>query len=451
INESWAFYTATPAAAEEKQLVSEFNEVYARFVNETIRPTLDSIRANDYSNAVVERFIRGYRNHGLVLEKDARGLIDANDKLSLRNFDHATETYNASRTYMLIAFAAGLVVCVFIGWRIIRSIVAPLSDLQMAMGEVERGGDFTRRVDVSGSDEVGQTSASFNQLLTVLQKTLSEILGHTNRLDGAASELSTTAQLVAKSSELSCESSSVMAAAVEEMTVSITHISQNAQETSEITQHTGEVSQQGGDIIRQTVDEMHAMAEAVRVSSESIAELGRHSEQISGIVQVIKDVADQTNLLALNAAIEAARAGEQGRGFAVVADEVRKLAERTASATGEIGSMIAAIQDSSGSAVKAMGNVAGRVQSGVTLADQAGVAITDIQDGSQKVKTHVGDITSVLAEQGISSETIARQDERVAQAAEENSAAARSSSEAAMNIEQMARAVRDAVAKFKVA
>jgi methyl-accepting chemotaxis protein len=249
---------------------------------------------------------------------------------------------------------------------------------------------------------------------------------------------------------MASETASAMAAAVEEMTVSVAHISQNAQETSGITQHTGDLSQQGSEVIHRTVKEMHAMAKAVRESSESITELGRQSEQISGIVQVIKDVADQTNLLALNAAIEAARAGEQGRGFAVVADEVRKLAERTTSATGEISTMISAIQGSSVSAVGTMGNAAGRVESGVTLADQAGEAITNIQEGAKQVRTHVDDITSILAEQGTTSQTIAQQVERVAQAAEQNSAAARNSSEAAKNIEHLARIVRDAVEKFKV-
>jgi methyl-accepting chemotaxis protein len=287
-------------------------------------------------------------------------------------------------------------------------------------------------------------------LLVALQKALSEILEDSAKIGTAASELTSIAQLAAQNSELTSETSAAMAASIEEMTVSVTHIGETAKETSEISQHSGELSQQGGEIIRRTVDEMHAMSGAVRESSESIAELGRQSEQISSIVQVIKDVADQTNLLALNAAIEAARAGEQGRGFAVVADEVRKLAERTTSATGEIGAMIASIQGSAHTAVAAMNNAAGRVESGVALADQAGEAITDIQQGAKQVQTRVGDITLVLSEQGVASQTIAQQVERVAQAAEENSAAARSSSDAAANIEQLARTMRGVVGKFKV-
>ena len=450
IDEAWALYAAIPMEGEEKELAARFSESYARFIKEVIRPTIDSLRANDFSYALHERFIRGYRELGRSVEKFAADLTGMNGMLATETFGRAEEAYRSSRTNMLIAFILGLLVSAFIAWKIIRAVVAPLSGLQTTMVEIERSGDFTRRVEVSGSDEVGQTAESFNHLLVVLQKALGEILEHTTRLDAAATELAVTARHAAHGSETTSETSSAMAASVEEMTVSVTHISENAQETSEITQRTGDLSQQGGEVIRQTVIEMRAMAEAVRKSSESIIELGQQSEQISSIVQVIKDVADQTNLLALNAAIEAARAGEQGRGFAVVADEVRKLAERTTSATSEIGAKIAAIQNSSHSAVGAMSSAAGRVESGVALADRAGEAITDIQQGAKLVQTHVGDITSVLAEQGVANQAISQQVERVAQAAEESSAAARSSSNAATNIEQLARAMRDVVTKFKV-
>jgi methyl-accepting chemotaxis protein len=450
IDEAWAIYTSTPLSDEEKKLVLQFNESYARFIGEVIRPAITSLHAHDFAHTTHTRFVFGFRDLGLPVNHTARSLIELNGRLAKENLEQSTEVYESSRMNMLTAFAVGLLLSTFIAWKIIRSVVAPLTDLQVAMSEIERNGDFTRRVKVSGSDEVGQTAASFNQLLITLQKALGEILNGTARLDMAATELSTTAQQAAKSSEMTSESSSAMAAAVEEMTVSVANINQNARETSDLTQHSRELSQQGSEVIGRTVAEMHAVAKAVSKSSEIITELGQQSEKISGIVQVIKDVADQTNLLALNAAIEAARAGEQGRGFAVVADEVRKLAERTTSATGEIGAMITSIQNSSQLAVGAMSNAAGRVESGVTLADEAGEAITNIQQGSEQVEAHVGDITLILAEQDNASQSIAQQVERVAQAAEENSAAARNSSVAAKNIEQLAQAMRTTVERFKV-
>jgi methyl-accepting chemotaxis protein len=443
-------YLATPLAEEDKKRALQFSENYALFVKEVVHPAVASLRTNDFSYEVFRRFISNTRKYGKNVELSVGDLVSVNGNLAEQEFVQATKTYQSSRMNMLIVSGVGLLLIVFIAWKIIRSIVAPLAGLQTVIGEVEQSGDFTRRVELSGSDEVGQTASSFNQLLATLQKTLGEILKDTAQLDAAITEISAGAQQVAQDSETTSETASAMAASVEEMTVSVTHISQNAQETSEITQHTGNLSQQGGEVIRRTVSEMHAMAEAVRESSESITELGRQSEQISSIVQVIKDVADQTNLLALNAAIEAARAGEQGRGFAVVADEVRKLAERTTSATGEIGAMIAAIQGSSHSAVNAMSNAAVRVESGVVLADQAGEAITNIQDGAKQVQTHVDDITVVLSEQGTASQTIAQQVERVAQAAEKNSATVRDASEGIKHVEQLTRAMRSAVERFKV-
>ena len=450
LDEAWVLYMASNLNDEEKPLAAKFADEYARFVRETVRPTIALLNKGNYSNEVVANFIAGHRNLGFSLEKTASDLINLNDKLAREGFAEATQTYNASVTYMLLIFFGGLLLAVFLAWNIIRSIVKPLSGLQEAISGVEQSGDFTHRVTVSGNDEVGQTALSFNQLLTSLQKSLSEILHGTNKLDEAALELSTTAQQAAQSSEMSSETSSAMAASVEEMTVSITHVAQSSQETAQITQRTSDLSEQGGEVIRQTVSKMHAMAEAVRESSGNIAELSKQSESISGIVQVIKDVADQTNLLALNAAIEAARAGEQGRGFAVVADEVRKLAERTSKSTGEISTMIVAIQESSQQAVGSMAYAAEHVESGVALADQVGTAVTNIQEGSREVQSCVNDASSALAEQSVASQSIAQQVERVAQAAEQNSAAAKNVSEAATSIKHLAGSMRNTVARFKV-
>jgi methyl-accepting chemotaxis protein len=450
VEEAWDTYTATPLDETEKAAAAKFKETFGGFVGEAIRPTIASLRAGDYSPEVYTHFIMGYRKFGLPVVQLSNELVETNGKLAKENYEHSEAVYDSSLMTMLTVFFVGLALSVFVAWSIIRSIVIPLSGLQTTIAGIEHSGDFTQRAEVFGKNEIGHTATAFNKLLATLQKALGEILADTTQLDTAATALATTAQQVAASSEMTSESSSAMAAAVEEMTVSVATINQNAQETTKLTREAGEMSQKGADVIRRTVGEMHTVAEAVSKSSGIITELGQQSEKISGIVQVIKDVADQTNLLALNAAIEAARAGEQGRGFAVVADEVRKLAERTTSATGEIGAMISAIQGSSQSAVGAMSNAASRVESGVKLADEAGEAITIIQQGAGQVEAQVSEVTLVLAEQGTTSQSIAQQVERVAQAAEENSAAARGSSESAKNIENLARAMRKTVSQFKV-
>ncbi|MCL2831160.1 MAG: methyl-accepting chemotaxis protein [Betaproteobacteria bacterium] len=446
----WYAYTTSELSGEDKKLADEFTRQFEVFNNETILPTIASLRNGDYSQEVVDRFTNGYRDQGMPLEDTIRSLLNQQNVVADEVFEKSQEVFHFSRLLMLGTFGIGLVLGLVISFVVVRSITRPLVGLQRTMSEIEESSDFTRRVPIDQGDEVGQTGASFNKLLSAVQSAFGEILGHVNHLTEAADELAETSQQAAKGSETTSESSSAMAASVQEMTISINHVNQKAQETSEITQRTGESSERGGEIIHNAISEMQAMAGAVRQSSEIIARLGQQSEQISEIVQVIKDVADQTNLLALNAAIEAARAGEQGRGFAVVADEVRKLAERTTGATVKIGSMISNIQQSAHEAVDSMNLAAGRVESGAALADQAGVAITEIQKGAAQVQARVDDITSALAEQSTSSQSIAQQVERVAEAAEESSAAAHSSSDAATSIDQLARTVRDTAARFRV-
>ena len=234
------------------------------------------------------------------------------------------------------------------------------------------------------------------------------------------------------------------------MTVSIGHVSDSAREAVEISRKSGKLSTEGGEIISKATSEMSKIEETVRHTAQAIEELGQQSNQISSIVQVIKDVADQTNLLALNAAIEAARAGEQGRGFAVVADEVRKLAERTTKATEEITQMIAAMQHSAHAAVSTMETAVDQVSGGVALANQAGSAIVQIKDGAEQVVGVVNDISSALAEQSSASNDIAAQVEKVAQMTEENSAAAAETSSAANNLQELASDMRATVSRFKI-
>ena len=448
--QGWAAYKNTFMTDKEKELARKVDENYAPFMKEAVEPTLVAIRAGDFSAKTTSVFLRGFRAYAENVEMTIGELIALQSKIAGEEFKEVQADSGSAKSGMLVTTLVGILLATALAWGIIQSITRPLVKVQTAMADIEKTGDFTHRAPVAGTDEVGQTASSFNVLLESLQKSIRDVLEHTVSLDQAATELAATSEQSAKGSEMTSESSAAMASSVEEMTVSINMVSENARETADITTRTGELSARGGEVISRTVEEMRAMAEAVRSSSSIIAELGQQSEQISGIVQVIKDVADQTNLLALNAAIEAARAGEQGRGFAVVADEVRKLAERTAGATGEISAMITAIQTSSHSAVDAMHKAAERVESGVALADQAGQAIADIQQGAGQVADHVNDITSALSEQGQASQNIAQQVERVAQAAEENSAAARSSSDAAARIEALGKGMRESMAKFRV-
>jgi len=195
---------------------------------------------------------------------------------------------------------------------------------------------------------------------------------------------------------------------------------------------------------------MAAIAEGARESSGIVSELGGLSTEITGIVKVIKEIADQTNLLALNAAIEAARAGEQGRGFAVVADEVRKLAERTADSTQQIGDMIQRIQSGTRRAVDAMETGVSRATQGEEMARRAGEAIDQIEQRAGEVMRAVSEIQLSLTEQSAAARDVATRVERIAQMTETNSSASRQTSTTAQNVSQLAGQLNETVAGFRV-
>jgi len=197
------------------------------------------------------------------------------------------------------------------------------------------------------------------------------------------------------------------------------------------------------------VKEMDAISTLIQSTAGSINELGRQSQTIDNIVSVIRDVADQTNLLALNAAIEAARAGEQGRGFAVVADEVRKLAERTTKATGEIAQMIGAIRISSQQAVEAMNQSVERAHTSATQGQRAGESIVAIQSGTENVGQSVLNIASALSEQARSGEQVSREVERITSIAHRNREAADEAARAAARMSELTEEIRQSFSRFR--
>ncbi|MDQ8023738.1 MAG: methyl-accepting chemotaxis protein [Moraxellaceae bacterium] len=315
------------------------------------------------------------------------------------------------------------------------------------------GGDLTAswdKVPVHG-DEIGQTLRAMRDMQGNLTQLLRDVSEKANQVSSSAEVLATASLQVAQSSQAQSESASASAAAVEQLTVSVDQLTANATEASDKATQAGQHASSGEQVVMDASRASREIETKVDEASDEILTLSENVRQIGAITVMIREVADQTNLLALNAAIEAARAGEQGRGFAVVADEVRKLAERTTVSAHEISSMVTTIQEGATRVVDAMQRNREVVGQVVTAADTATEAMTHIRSSADGVRNAVVDIRGTLQEQRGASTQVAREIEAIAQMADENSAAAESVSSTVQGLKDVAQELSQTVGKFRLA
>jgi len=365
----------------------------------------------------------------------------------------ADQEFDAQRVHTTqLSIAISVVVAIIlaiVSLRISTSIVRSLHSARDAAQRIANG-DLSGRVEVRGRDEFADLLSACSRMQDNLRGIVKELQADAQKIAAMSEELSTTTEQIAAATEEQSQSASSMAASVEQMSVSITHVSDRAGDVRSASVSSGEASRHGQNVIDQLLKGNHDTSAAVEDAAERIEQLGRLSEEISSIVMVIREVAEQTNLLALNAAIEAARAGEQGRGFAVVADEVRKLAERTGQSTQDITKMIGEIQSVTREAVGGMTQAVERVHAGNALSEKARETIGEIGAKSSSVLSSVEEITSALKEQSSASNDIARRVEQIAVASEENSAAVRSTAESAKSLENVSMGLQQATARFRL-
>ena len=327
--------------------------------------------------------------------------------------------------------------------------------LQQVGGEPSEAIGFMSRVaagDLTGdmpASRKGSMLASLGEMVGAIRTMVGEISDTSRRLKQGAEQISTASREVAIASQQQSDATSSMAAAVEEMTVSITHISDSAKDTQTRSLNSVQLAKDGSARVETAEQEIKEIATRVRDASGKIRILADHANQISSIAGVIKDIAGQTNLLALNAAIEAARAGEQGRGFAVVADEVRKLAERTSVATVEIEKMISGIQTDTEHVVGVMDAALPQVEAGMKAAEGAADSLRQLEDGAQSTLTSIRDVADATHEQSNASTSIAQRVEEIATMVDETSAAMQSTAETAADLEKISGELTLLVSRFR--
>ncbi|MFN4340571.1 MAG: methyl-accepting chemotaxis protein [Azonexus sp.] len=337
-----------------------------------------------------------------------------------------------------------------IGTLIGRSVTQQLGgEPTTVVGIMQRVADGDLTVS-AGQVKEGSLLHALDGMTAALRRIVSEINRDANILVDNAQHIATASDEVAKAAEHQSDATSAMAAAIEELTVSSNHISDSARETSADSRQAMQLSTQGTERVSQAAQAIQQVSTTVSSVADRIRTLESRAEQISSIANVIKDIAGQTNLLALNAAIEAARAGEQGRGFAVVADEVRKLAERTSSATTEIEQMIVAIQADTGGAVEAMNAALPEVEQGVQLAESATESLRAIEAGAHRTLERVGEVADATQEQSAASTSIAQRVEQIANMVEETTATIRGTTETAHQLEEIANNLKGLIGRFRV-
>ncbi len=443
-------YDKMVVSDEDKRLLDEEKKAVQAYFDVLNNKVIAFINQG-YEDQAVEVVLK----EGGPLGNAALEALDAhvsfNEQLAAADARTATAEAKTGQDFAIGLAVLSLLLVGGISILITRDVQSRLARMSNFMTHVSESLDFSRREKIVRMDELGKVGHALNVLMDKLTASLKEMAANSSAVAAASEQLATSSSQVAAAAGLQSEASSNVAATVEEMTVSINHVGDRAQEADRLSVQSEKLAQEGGAVILQTASDIHDIAGSVRHAAELIESLEASSKQISGVVAVIREVAEQTNLLALNAAIEAARAGEQGRGFAVVADEVRKLAERTGHSTQEIAQTIEMMNEKASLAVASMNNAVGKVDIGVKRAQETSASIQQISSGCHDAVETVGEISSAIREQGAATNNIAAQIEKIAQMSEESSAAAGETAQAARGLDELAHRMKAEVGRYQLA
>ena len=325
-----------------------------------------------------------------AMKKSLGSMADSFDKLVDENNEELRAENRALNLTLFVTTLAALGIGISVAFLLSRRISGATKSV-LVLAEAVAAGDLTcDDLEVRSEDELGDLATATNKMSGNLKRMILAISENSGQVASASEELSSSATLQAQGASTQKNQTDQVTIAMQKMSSTVQQVSENCARATEASHRAAETARQGGVVVEQALTQMRSIADSVGGTARKIGELGKSSDQIGRVAGVIDEIADQTNLLALNAAIEAARAGEQGRGFAVVADEVRKLAERTTTATKEIAAMITTIQEGAKGAVKAMEIGSQQVEEGVASTARAGDSLQQIIRMSEEVGAKIG-------------------------------------------------------------
>lgn len=446
IGERLAEVEKSPALDEsEKATLASVAKSFAAYRKSTA-DVLD-IAAEDYVSATSVMSIATNDFEGL--NKHFKALIEIEQKLSNAAYEHAAQSSGLVVKTLAIAVLLSIAIALLVSFLVRKNILAAVERIKSAAMELKTG-DLTRRVECLGQDEIAQTSSAFNELIHSFQNTVRQVLSSAQAVSQSSKDLSSSTRIVSDGSSRQADAASAVAATMEEMTVSIASISENAENVRNTSQQSLENTRTGSEHLARLLREISQVRNAFDAITSSVGEFVRSTASITDMTKQVKDLADQTNLLALNAAIEAARAGEQGRGFAVVADEVRKLAERSSEAANHIeevthtlGSQSAVVEQSLNAGTQSLGT-------SQNYLDELDHVIQAATESVANANRGMDEIASAVREQSTGSNDIARNIDEIARMVEDNNNATRRTMQAVEQLEDLSRKLEVAVGSFRV-
>ncbi|MGY6038654.1 methyl-accepting chemotaxis protein [Aeromonas sp. AE23HZ002T15] len=443
-------YAAMPfTSAQEEQEFKALTEAAAQYFD-AHDELAAALQQGDMDRVMALR--EGITMTALVaVSKKALVLRDINDKVA-RNMTTTIEgVYENSRTLSILIGFFTVVFVVVVAWLLTRLIRNPVM-LLLAQTQKVSGGDLATRLDLDlfNNDELGQLAKGFGEMQGRLRSLVSEVSGSVVQLSSAAEEISVVAKQSATSMNSQQHELNQLATAMNEMQATVQEVSRNTNEAAEAATQASGTAEQGAHTVNDSIVRIEQVASAIESTAEVIRQLGDDSRNIGMVLEVIRGIAEQTNLLALNAAIEAARAGEQGRGFAVVADEVRTLAKRTQDSTAQINTIISELQQRAEQAGSTMQQSQALMQATVGTAREAGASITEISGSVESISQMNIQIATATEEQGAVSEELNRNVVNISHASEEVVAGATQMAAACNDLNQLATQLQEMVRRFRV-